>query len=118
MSVKGTLRGSELVLGRLTVDWLTQPSLTITALAAIVDSTTGATHAWLDGRQVAWSSHTAKALEALRKSVESDMAAVHLIGGGATGPVDERGLEASEGGLSEHLGTASDNSDEGGTPSI
>lgn len=113
MSVKGTLRGSELVLGRLTVDWLTQPTMTITTLAAIVDPATGISHAWLDGRQVSWSQQTANALDALRKSIEADLANVHLVGGGASGAVDDR----SEGGLSEHLGTA-DGVADGEPPSI
>lgn len=114
MSVKGTLKGSELVLGRMTVDWLTQPTMSIGVLAAIVDPTTGVSHAWLDGKQVAWSEQTSNALEALRKSMERDMAKVHLVGGGATeGPADQTGLQVPDGGLSEHLGTA-----DGEPPSI
>jgi hypothetical protein len=114
MSVKGTLKGSELVLGRVTVDWLKQPTMSVTALAAIVDPKTGTSHAWLDGAQVTWSKKTSDALEALRKSMESDMAKVHLVSGGATeGAADKDGLQMPEGGISEHLGTSG-----GDAPSI
>ena len=113
MSVKGVLNGSELVLGRLTVDWLKQPTLSISVLAAIIDQKTGVSHAWLDGTQVTWSKRTADALEALRKSVETDLAAVHLVGGGADSATDKPGLQLPEGGLSEHLGTTDE-----GVPSV
>ena len=114
MSVKGTLKGSELVLGRLTVDWLKQPTMSVTVLAAIVDPKTGVTHAWLDGAHVVWSQKTTEAMEALQRSMESDMAKVHMVGGGAAdGVADQAGLNMPEGGLGEHIGTA-----DGDVPSV
>lgn len=115
MSVKGTLRADELRLGRMSIDWLKQ-SPHVTVLAACVNSKTGNTHAWLDGTGVQWSEGTAKALEALRLSLEQDLAEAHMQGVlPAAGSTTEgsTGLRLPGTGLSEHLGTTRDD-----TPSV
>lgn len=108
--INGTLKSDQLVLGKLTIDWLRQvPQITV--LAACINSKNGQTHAWLDGTGVQWSEKTARALEALRLSLEEDLAAIHMIdvSSSVTGMAEkEAGLRVPVGGLAEHLGTRDD----------
>jgi hypothetical protein len=114
MSVNGSLKADQLILGRLTIDWLKQlPQVTV--LAACVDSKTGSTRAWLDGTGIQWSESTAKALEALRLSIEEDIASAHMDGvypNAVDTTEGKSGLRVPTSGLAEHLGTRDD------TPSV
>ena len=112
MSINGTLKADQLVLGKFSVDWLRE-TMRVTALAALVNSKTGQTHAFIDGAGVQWSTDTKRALDELRVCMESDLARVHLEGASVveqTLASGSAGLKVS--GLGEHLGTTD------GVPSI
>ncbi len=109
MTAKGRLKADTLVVAKFDIDWLKSlPAIKV--VAALTNSATGSTHGWVDSTGVQWSERTKKALQALRESLESDLATAHLEGGGSSssdsitvdGPA---GVQIPDGGLGEHLGT-------------
>lgn len=104
MSAQGALKADQLTLGKLSIDWLVQAGIRITVLAGLVDTRTGKSRAWVDGTGIVWSERTTKAMEALRLSMEGDLAAEHLAGG-TVAAGEGKGLQLPAPGLSEHLGT-------------
>ena len=105
MSVKGQLKADQLNLGRITIDWMKQQGLQVQVLAALVDTQSGKSRAWVDGTGIIWSEKTGKALEALRLAVEEDLAREHLSGVVGEGASEQRGVQLPATGLAEHLGT-------------
>lgn len=105
MTVKGTLKGDTLKLGKLDISWLQSP-MKLTVLAALVNEDQGSTHAWLDGTGVQWSKETKEALDALKQCIENDLAAVHFVGGSETSTAPS-GLRVPSG-LGEYLATSDD----------
>ena len=109
----GRLKADQISLAKFTIDRAQQlPKMEV--LAALTNSRTGQTHGWLDGSGVQWSEKTNKALEALMRSLEEDLARTHFEGAQVvdadTSPTEgqPRGLQVPSGGLSEHLGTVDD----------
>lgn len=68
--------------------------------AAFVNTKTGATHGWTEGRGTMWSKETKRLLDELKKSMEIDLMKVHFSGVAA--PSGEAGLKTA-GGIGEHL---------------
>jgi hypothetical protein len=68
--------------------------------AAFVNTKTGHTHGWTEGRGTMWSKETKKRLDALKESMEMDLMKVHFSG--ASEPAKSPGLQVS-GGIKEHL---------------
>ena len=101
--IRGTTKIDGLALGELRVSFLGE-GLEIYGKAAFVDSTTGNTHGWTEGRGQLWSKNTLAKLAELRLCMEMDLGAVHLknMEDGDTGTA---AAEDDEGGLVEHLGT-------------
>jgi hypothetical protein len=75
------------------------PSGKVEAVAAFVDTTTGETHGWTKGVGTTWSNQTKERLQALRESMEEDLAARSF------GDRRSATRAADVGGLGEHLGT-------------
>lgn len=99
MSVKATLRATELVVARITVDFLSNP-VKIHALAAFVDQN-GQTLAWSQGDGGVWSPETLDKLKALRDGMEQDLARALTTEG--RGPTTSK--SAVPDGLGELLGS-------------
>lgn len=110
MTIKGRLRSDQMTLAQFSIDWM-KPLPAIKILAALTDSKTGVSRAWIDGQGVQWSEKTKEALKALQAALEEDLAAAHFdevaYSGGSSIVQGAAGVQLSdEGGLGEHLGVA------------
>lgn len=105
MPVQGNLKADELRIAQLTLD-LTKSPVRMEALAAMIDSDTGDTRAWIPCRGNLWSSETQAAMRALLDSMERDVANSALQGGGSA---SKKGLVVpGPGGIGEHVGDGSE----------
>ena len=104
MSVQGTLKANELHVAQVTLDLTKQP-VRLEVMAAMVDTDTGSTVAWIPVRGNLWSTSTQAALRTLLDLMEQDIAKSVLYGevqsSGSTGG-------AMPAGIGEHLGDGSD----------
>lgn len=106
MTVRGSIKADELRIAQLTLDLTTSP-VRMEVMAALVDSDTGDTRAWVPCRGNMWSAETQEALRELLNSMERDIARSVMRGGGDGGAVQKKGLSMpSPGGISEHIGDA------------
>lgn len=107
--ILGTPKFTGIVLGQLTVDKLSKPTIQITAKAAFIDPNTGNTYGWTTAEGALWSKETLEQLNSLLVSMEQDIARVHFGDGGyeapaAVAPAAPATPKAS-GGLGEHVGS-------------
>ncbi len=103
MTIKGTLKSDAVTVARIEVDFTRSP-IKFSALCGLVQEKTGATLAWTNMPESAWSEETMTRLAALRESMELDYARRFF---------HEHSAESSagagpqlEGGLGEHLSDA------------
>jgi len=110
MSIKGTLNADQLVLGRLSADWMKRPpGPSISAVGALVDTKSGETRSYVSGEGIRWSDETAKLLQQLRESMERDIAKVHMKGVEPGVATETKGLQLGPpAGLGEHLRASDD----------
>lgn len=109
--MKGTLNADELKVARINVDLLKNP-MKLTALFALVNTSTGRTVAWTSGDSGRWSNETMQHFKVLCESMERDIASDTMHGGSVSAETTTKPA-AQVGGLAEHLGTG-----DGDAPSI
>jgi len=115
MPVQGTLKANELRIAQLTIDRTRDP-VRIKVLAAMVDTGTGDTRAWIPAGGDLWSAETRDVMLKLFQSMENDVARSALSN--TSGPEQaERGLRPP-GGIAEHVAGKGNGRDEPEAPSI
>ncbi len=108
-----SIRGDQITVASLSIDRVKGTGLK--AMAGIVDSSTGQTHAWMDGDRVTWSSETTEVLEKLMGCIERDLLRAHFTNsegaaassGGPSPTESSVGLNVPASGLGEHVGSES-----------
>lgn len=104
MSVKGVPKFDAITLGDFTADFK-KATISLSGVAAFIDSETGMTHGWTRGNGPVWSKDTMKKLQELKEAMEEDLARIHFgeesiqVHGTKTKP----GLKLPSG-LGEHVG--------------
>lgn len=114
--IRGSPKFDALSVAKISIDYLKNP-IEIDVQAAFINTGTGDTHGWTRGSP-GWSDETRGLMNALRVSMERDLAARHLSGvEGAPGAATYTGGGPQQpSGLGEHLGAFGGTSD--GTPSV
>lgn len=104
MSVKGVPKFDSITMGDLTADFK-KATISLSGVAAFVDSESGQTHGWTKGEGPVWSKDTMLKLQDLKESMERDLAKVHMSEDTirADGDRTKPGLEFPSG-IGEHVG--------------
>lgn len=113
--VHGTPAFDTIAVAKIEIDYTKTP-YSIDVQAAFINSQTNDLHGWTRGA-VPWSEETKKLMNALRESMEQDLAGRHFVGGQPRpGPYQSSAADNSApSGLGEHIG-AVDTKD--GVPSV
>lgn len=104
--MKGVLNADLLQVANFSVDWLAE-TLSVKVRAALVDSKTGVTRAWMTGAGIVWSKRVSEALAELRAAIAEDLATAHMHGGVAYQEESRSGAPLIEG-IAEHAGSVQD----------
>ncbi len=105
MSVQGVPKFNEIVLGDISADFK-KATISLSGVAAFVDSDTGMTHGWTKGDGPIWSKETMIKLQDLRKAMEQDLAKVHFSERSIQGKGEHAkpGLPFQPMGIGQHIG--------------
>jgi hypothetical protein len=99
MSIDGTLKADRLVVAQVTLD-MTKSPVRLEVMAAMVDTDTGNTVAWIPCRGNLWSAETQVALREMLLAMEQDISRSVL----RSTAVTPRGRTSAPTGIGEHIG--------------